>query len=78
MEALAAVCPNEGCIWTGTIKEFEVCAVGGQSFELDQAMDPPPAAVLVSLGVRRAVLGEECCQCRIVASQQLDVPFYDI
>uniref|UniRef100_A0A674MF38 TNF receptor-associated factor n=1 Tax=Takifugu rubripes TaxID=31033 RepID=A0A674MF38_TAKRU len=23
VEALAAVCPNEGCIWTGTIKEFE-------------------------------------------------------
>lgn len=24
VEALAAVCPNEGCTWTGTIKEFEV------------------------------------------------------
>uniref|UniRef100_A0A3B4BLJ1 TNF receptor-associated factor n=1 Tax=Periophthalmus magnuspinnatus TaxID=409849 RepID=A0A3B4BLJ1_9GOBI len=23
VEALAAVCPNEGCTWTGTIKEFE-------------------------------------------------------
>ncbi|TNN42511.1 TNF receptor-associated factor 2 [Liparis tanakae] len=23
VEALAAVCPNEGCSWTGTIKEFE-------------------------------------------------------
>lgn len=26
VEALAAVCPNEGCTWTGTIKEFEVHA----------------------------------------------------
>ncbi|XP_035766509.1 TNF receptor-associated factor 2-like isoform X4 [Neolamprologus brichardi] len=24
VEALAAVCPNEGCTWTGTVKEFEV------------------------------------------------------
>lgn len=24
VEALAAVCPNEGCTWAGTIKEFEV------------------------------------------------------
>lgn len=24
VEALAAVCPNEGCTWTGTIKKFEV------------------------------------------------------
>uniref|UniRef100_A0A8C8DZ78 TNF receptor-associated factor n=1 Tax=Oryzias sinensis TaxID=183150 RepID=A0A8C8DZ78_9TELE len=24
VEALAAVCPNEGCTWTGTVKEYEV------------------------------------------------------
>lgn len=24
VEALAAVCPNEGCSWTGSIKEYEV------------------------------------------------------
>ncbi|KAG7280017.1 hypothetical protein CRUP_013564 [Coryphaenoides rupestris] len=25
IEALTAVCPNEGCTWTGIIKEYEVC-----------------------------------------------------
>lgn len=29
--ALAAVCPNEGCMWTGTIKEFEVHATAKQA-----------------------------------------------
>ncbi|MBN3288264.1 TRAF2 factor, partial [Polyodon spathula] len=24
VEALPAVCPNEGCVWKGTIKEYEV------------------------------------------------------
>ncbi|KAM9810665.1 TNF receptor-associated factor 2-like [Neosynchiropus ocellatus] len=28
VEALAAVCPNEGCTWTGTIKEFEASHEG--------------------------------------------------
>ncbi|XP_068166741.1 TNF receptor-associated factor 2 isoform X1 [Antennarius striatus] len=32
VEALAAVCPNEGCSWTGTIKEFEVDHEGSCDF----------------------------------------------
>ncbi|XP_061881408.1 TNF receptor-associated factor 2-like isoform X2 [Entelurus aequoreus] len=28
VEALAAVCPNEGCTWTGTIKDFEASHEG--------------------------------------------------
>ncbi|XP_034055129.1 TNF receptor-associated factor 2-like isoform X2 [Gymnodraco acuticeps] len=32
VEALAAVCPNERCTWTGTIKEFEACHEGNCDF----------------------------------------------
>ncbi|XP_068559744.1 TNF receptor-associated factor 2 isoform X2 [Cebidichthys violaceus] len=32
VEALAAVCPNEGCAWTGTIKEFEASHEGNCDF----------------------------------------------
>uniref|UniRef100_A0A7N8YK76 TNF receptor-associated factor n=1 Tax=Mastacembelus armatus TaxID=205130 RepID=A0A7N8YK76_9TELE len=32
VEALAAVCPNEGCTWTGTIKEFEASHEGSCDF----------------------------------------------
>ncbi|XP_058491461.1 TNF receptor-associated factor 2 isoform X2 [Solea solea] len=32
VEALAAVCPNEGCTWTGTIKEFEMSHEGNCDF----------------------------------------------
>uniref|UniRef100_A0A8D0AW05 TNF receptor-associated factor n=1 Tax=Sander lucioperca TaxID=283035 RepID=A0A8D0AW05_SANLU len=32
VEALAAVCPNEGCTWTGTIKEFEASHEGHCDF----------------------------------------------
>uniref|UniRef100_A0A3B4XW48 TNF receptor-associated factor n=1 Tax=Seriola lalandi dorsalis TaxID=1841481 RepID=A0A3B4XW48_SERLL len=32
VEALAAVCPNEGCTWTGTIKEFEAGHEGNCDF----------------------------------------------
>uniref|UniRef100_A0A671UZG0 TNF receptor-associated factor n=1 Tax=Sparus aurata TaxID=8175 RepID=A0A671UZG0_SPAAU len=32
VEALAAVCPNEGCTWTGTIKEFEASHEGNCDF----------------------------------------------
>nr|XP_046242012.1 TNF receptor-associated factor 2-like isoform X2 [Scatophagus argus] len=32
VEALAAVCSNEGCTWTGTIKEFEVSHEGNCDF----------------------------------------------
>ncbi|XP_019949664.1 TNF receptor-associated factor 2 isoform X2 [Paralichthys olivaceus] len=32
VESLAAVCPNEGCTWTGTIKEFEVSHEGNCDF----------------------------------------------
>ncbi|KAK5931869.1 hypothetical protein CgunFtcFv8_003625 [Champsocephalus gunnari] len=32
VEALAAVCPNERCTWTGTIKEFEACHEGQCDF----------------------------------------------
>ncbi|XP_033946293.1 TNF receptor-associated factor 2-like isoform X2 [Pseudochaenichthys georgianus] len=32
VEALAAVCPNERCTWTGTIKEFEACHEGKCDF----------------------------------------------
>ncbi|XP_078106045.1 TNF receptor-associated factor 2 isoform X2 [Sander vitreus] len=32
VEALAAVCPNEGCMWTGTIKEFEASHEGHCDF----------------------------------------------
>uniref|UniRef100_A0AAX7SL45 TNF receptor-associated factor n=1 Tax=Astatotilapia calliptera TaxID=8154 RepID=A0AAX7SL45_ASTCA len=32
VEALAAVCPNEGCIWTGTVKEFEASHEGNCDF----------------------------------------------
>uniref|UniRef100_A0A8C4IB64 TNF receptor-associated factor n=1 Tax=Dicentrarchus labrax TaxID=13489 RepID=A0A8C4IB64_DICLA len=32
VEALAAVCPNEGCTWAGTIKEFEASHEGNCDF----------------------------------------------
>uniref|UniRef100_A0A3Q2R3W6 TNF receptor-associated factor n=1 Tax=Fundulus heteroclitus TaxID=8078 RepID=A0A3Q2R3W6_FUNHE len=32
VEALAAVCPNEGCTWSGTVKEFEVSHEGNCDF----------------------------------------------
>uniref|UniRef100_A0A3Q0RST8 TNF receptor-associated factor n=1 Tax=Amphilophus citrinellus TaxID=61819 RepID=A0A3Q0RST8_AMPCI len=32
VEALAAVCPNEGCTWTGTVKEFEASHEGNCDF----------------------------------------------
>ncbi|XP_037114767.1 TNF receptor-associated factor 2-like isoform X2 [Syngnathus acus] len=34
VEALAAVCPNEGCTWTGTIKDFEACHEGHCDFAI--------------------------------------------
>ncbi|XP_051924209.1 TNF receptor-associated factor 2-like isoform X5 [Hippocampus zosterae] len=34
VEALAAVCPNEGCMWTGTIKDFEACHEGHCDFAI--------------------------------------------
>uniref|UniRef100_A0A3B3VUD0 TNF receptor-associated factor n=1 Tax=Poecilia latipinna TaxID=48699 RepID=A0A3B3VUD0_9TELE len=32
VEALAAVCPNEGCTWTGTVREFEASHEGNCDF----------------------------------------------
>uniref|UniRef100_A0A3P9L7D5 TNF receptor-associated factor n=1 Tax=Oryzias latipes TaxID=8090 RepID=A0A3P9L7D5_ORYLA len=34
VEALAAVCPNEGCTWTGTVKEFEASHEGSCDFTI--------------------------------------------
>ncbi|XP_024115913.1 TNF receptor-associated factor 2 isoform X2 [Oryzias melastigma] len=34
VEALAAVCPNEGCTWTGTVKEFESSHEGSCDFTI--------------------------------------------
>ncbi|KAJ8005889.1 hypothetical protein DPEC_G00122590 [Dallia pectoralis] len=34
VEALPAVCPNEGCIWTGSIKEYEVNHEGKCDFAI--------------------------------------------
>uniref|UniRef100_A0AAY4BJD3 TNF receptor-associated factor n=1 Tax=Denticeps clupeoides TaxID=299321 RepID=A0AAY4BJD3_9TELE len=39
IEALAAVCPNEGCSWTGTIKEYELNHEG----KCDYMIIPCPA-----------------------------------
>ncbi|XP_077378572.1 TNF receptor-associated factor 2 isoform X2 [Festucalex cinctus] len=34
VEALAAVCPNEGCTWSGTVKDFEACHEGHCDFAI--------------------------------------------
>ncbi|XP_020561924.1 TNF receptor-associated factor 2 isoform X3 [Oryzias latipes] len=34
VEALAAVCPNEGCTWTGTVKEYEASHEGSCDFTI--------------------------------------------
>ncbi|XP_077571932.1 TNF receptor-associated factor 2-like isoform X2 [Stigmatopora nigra] len=34
VEALAAVCPNEGCTWTGTVKDFELSHEGNCDFAI--------------------------------------------
>ncbi|XP_077418103.1 TNF receptor-associated factor 2-like isoform X3 [Vanacampus margaritifer] len=34
VEALAAICPNEGCTWSGTIKDFETCHEGHCDFAI--------------------------------------------
>ncbi len=44
VEALAAVCPNEGCTWAGTIKEFEVHANAKQAGKLT----PTPSQISTS------------------------------
>ncbi|XP_077601177.1 TNF receptor-associated factor 2-like isoform X1 [Stigmatopora nigra] len=34
VEAMAAVCPNEGCTWTGTVKDFELSHEGNCDFAI--------------------------------------------
>ncbi|XP_057578953.1 TNF receptor-associated factor 2 isoform X4 [Hippopotamus amphibius kiboko] len=57
VESLPAICPSEGCTWTGTLKEYESCHEGHCPFMLTEC---PACKGLVRLGQKEHHLEHEC------------------
>ncbi|XP_013362093.1 PREDICTED: TNF receptor-associated factor 2 isoform X1 [Chinchilla lanigera] len=57
VESLPAVCPNEGCTWKGTLKEYESCHEGLCPFLLTEC---PACKGQVRLGEKERHAEQEC------------------
>ncbi|XP_077904907.1 TNF receptor-associated factor 2 isoform X3 [Ictidomys tridecemlineatus] len=57
VESLPAVCPNDGCTWKGTLKEYESCHEGLCPFLLTEC---PACKGLVRLGEKERHVEQEC------------------
>ncbi|XP_069915497.1 TNF receptor-associated factor 2 isoform X1 [Oryctolagus cuniculus] len=57
VESLPAVCPNDGCTWKGTLKDYESCHEGHCLFLLTEC---PACKGLVRLGDREQHAEHEC------------------
>ncbi|KAF5923741.1 hypothetical protein HPG69_014197 [Diceros bicornis minor] len=57
VESLPAVCPNDGCTWKGTLKEYESCHEGHCPFMLTEC---PACKGLVRLGEKERHSEHEC------------------
>ncbi|XP_058158736.1 TNF receptor-associated factor 2 [Dasypus novemcinctus] len=57
VEGLPAVCPNDGCTWKGTIKDYESCHEGRCPFTLTEC---PACKGIVRLGEKERHAEREC------------------
>ncbi|XP_058441880.1 TNF receptor-associated factor 2 isoform X4 [Marmota monax] len=57
VESLPAICPNDGCTWKGTLKEYESCHEGLCPFLLTEC---PACKGLVRLGEKERHAEQEC------------------